>query len=510
MHRIEQLRKRLARPFTRQLAMAVAVSVALGAMASAQAADRGHDDKGYGGHHHGKKHSYHKRGPFLKAPLHLRDYGSFYIGGVPKVSDYHVTHDITTVMPPNIVKNQAHIGGMYVQFLVPLRVKKGAVPVINVHGSSHTGAALESTPHGTEGWMPYMARKGIPTYAVDQPGRGRSGFDNSIINEAKYLIGSGNVEDGLAMLPTVARIPDTRAWLAWFGHLYATNNPNDCTPTEDILTGYLSQHGGRTCDPGDTPGGFHPPNPGYMPTFPIKAREPARMPPNLLPIGNFPDAHLGPRPAGPEQYYDLEYYRQLVPNMEATLPGSRCETCKIDPLVPASLMPGFDPTALAPSNTWSPWNLALLVEELGKGIVATHSQSGIQGHHMVRHLRDRGSLKKLKALITVEGGCSFLQSGLNVEDFDDVAYLAIVGDYTPDSPTCMDSVAKINARRAQGLGTAKAEYIKLDDPKYGGRFNGVTHMMMLDKTNLKVADVILDWVNRNVKKDGKDGNHGHH
>ena len=29
---------------------------------------------------------------------------------------------------------------------------------------------------------------------------------------------------------------------------------------------------------------------------------------------------------------------------------------------------------------------------------------------------------------------------------------------------------------------------------------GVTHMMMLDRNNLEIADVILDWVNRNVRR----------
>jgi hypothetical protein len=64
----------------------------------------------------------------------------------------------------------------------------------------------------------------------------------------------------------------------------------------------------------------------------------------------------------------------------------------------------------------------------------------------------------------------------------------------------MDSVAKIRARRAAGLGTAKAEYIKLDDPRFRGAFNGTTHMMMIGTNRLKVADVILDWIDKNVKK----------
>ena len=53
-----------------------------------------------------------------------------------------------------------------------------------VHGSTHTAACLESTPDGREGWAPYFVRNGISTYVVDQAGRGRSGFDESVIREA--------------------------------------------------------------------------------------------------------------------------------------------------------------------------------------------------------------------------------------------------------------------------------------------------------------------------------------
>ena len=42
---------------------------------------------------------------------------------------------------------------------------------------------------------------------------------------------------------------------------------------------------------------------------------------------------------------------------------------------------------------------------------ATHSQSGIMGHHMVRILKERGRLDLVKGLITIEGGCSLPNSG---------------------------------------------------------------------------------------------------
>ncbi len=209
------------------------------------------------------------------------------------------------------------------------------------------------------------------------------------------------------------------------------------------------------------------------------------------------DAHIAARegaigsagaPAGPNNYYALEYYKQLVPNAEVTLPGSICETC--------------EPKEIPPANTWTPKDLADLVEKLGGAVVATHSQSGIMGHHMVRILKERGHLGLLKGLITIEGSCSLPNSGLKAEDFDNIPYMALKGDYTASSAVCDTTVNAIKARRAAGQGTAKADYIKLDELN-NPIFNGTTHMMMLGTNNLEVADVILNWAGKNIHANGK-------
>ena len=102
----------------------------------------------------------------------------------------------------------------------------------------------------------------------------------------------------------------------------------------------------------------------------------------------------------------------------------------------------------------------------------------------------------MKGLVTIEGSCSLPNSGLTAADFDKIPYLALKGDYTETSAVCQETVNAINVRRASKLGTAKAEYVKLDDMG----IVGVTHMMMLDVKNLQIADVILNWVNRNVAR----------
>jgi hypothetical protein len=419
---------------------------------------------------------------FLTKNLEVCDQGSFFIGGVPKVTHY-ATSSTAAATPAQIT-----VGQMYVQFQVP--EKSGKWPLIMVHGSTHSGAALESTPHYTEGWAPYTVRKGLATYVVDQPGRGRSGNDESRIHEGKALLtdlDTSNDALGAATIPNIGRITDNGSYTAWFGHLVepgtATTCLNNATdPSKNILNCELMPHGWRADDPSlDT---VHPNPAGYGPKWAF-TRSPFVYPAN---VDYTNTGTWGPAPYGPAAAYKQHYYRQLLPNYEATLPGSTCPSC--GPL-PAN-------QAIAPANTWSPANLAELVIKLGGGIVATHSQSGIQGHHMVRVLKERGKLHLLKGLITVEGSCSLPNSGLTAADFDNIPYMAIKGDYTLTSTTCGVTVDEINARRAAGFGKANAEYIQLDDPKYKGKFNGVTHMMMDDTVALKVMDVMLAWADKAI------------
>jgi len=397
---------------------------------------------------------------FLTKPLLIEDQGSFFVGGVPKVTNYAIVPAANQQPSPD----QITIGQMYVQFEIPANKKRNAPPVIMVHGSSHTAVCLESTPDGREGWYPYFVRKGISTYLVDQAGRGRSGFDESVIQEALAMLKNGDTQRGTALMPAFGRIPDDVAWTNWFGQL----TPQGST----ILTGTLVRHG----DKGDT---AHSEN--YFPAFPITTIDP-----NVVSRSGA----IGNAPKGPDNYLALEYYKQLVPNAEVTLPGSTCATC--------------DPTMISPANTWTPQDLALLVEKLGGAIVATHSQSGIMGHHMARILKERGHLDLLKGLITIEGSCSLSNSGLKAEDFDNIPYLALKGDYTPTSEVCQNTVDAINARRTAGQGIAKADYIKLGE--LGNPiFKGTTHMMMLGTNNLEVADVILNWVDANIPPRNKNG-----
>ena len=397
-------------------------------------------------------------------PLNICDQGSFFVGGVPKVTNYATSTEGTT--PAQII-----IGQSYVQFQIP--TKRRQWPIIMIHGSAHTGAALDATAHGTEGWLSQSVRNNLATFVMDQPGRGRSGSDASVINEAKALIQAGNVAGGLAMLPTIGGIAASQAWTTWFGHIVPTGS--------DILTGTMIRHG----DPGDPdPPETTPPSEAhgnYPPQFPI--------PPVDSSIDADIAARLGaigpaPNPAN-NAYLALNYYKQLVPNFEVLLPGSQCPSC--------------NPTALASSNTWSPQAMADLVELLGGAILAPHSQSVPQVLHAVRVLKERGSLHLLKGIIIPEGVTSFENTGTTPQDYDHVPFLLINGDYRPAGFARIgnrDFVAKLNASPTRSVGPAT--YVDLDDPDLRGRFLGTTHMMMVGTNASDVFNAALAWAEKNI------------
>ena len=165
------------------------------------------------------------------------------------------------------------------------------------------GAAKQWT---REGWYPYFVRRGVPSYIVDQAGRGRSGFDESVIHEGEAKVAGGDLKTGTELIPAFGRITDDGAWIAWFGHLVPANST--------ILTGKLIPHADPE-DPNPTPDAYK----HVAPSFPIEAVD-ARVTSRV--------GAIGPTPGGSSGYYALEYYKQLVPNAEVTLPGSTCRTCE--------------------------------------------------------------------------------------------------------------------------------------------------------------------------------------
>jgi hypothetical protein len=428
---------------------------------------------------------------FMRDSVDICDQGSFFVGGALKTTQF--ARSSTPAANATLV-----VGQMYVSFQIPK--KSNGHPVIMVSGGAHTGASLESTPNGDEGWAPYALRHGFPVFVVDQAGRGRSGFDASAIHEGKARLLAGDLS-GADLIPNFLTLGPNFDWTSWFGHLVL---PGTATTTGDITVGELVPHGWRPDDP--SPPTVH--DVGVMPQFPIHAStpylRPDQTPNSSLTLNLTNSGTWGPAPFGPAEFYNLDYYRQNVPNSEQTLPTATCSTC-----IPQALTGGF-----AASQVWTSTDLAELVINLGKNyggaVVVTHSQSGPIGHHLVRILRERKGLQYLKGLVTVEGtSCSMLAAGITEVDFDNVPYMVLKGDYSGTNASCTATVNAIIARRQAGQGKAAVEYIKLDEapnpanawpaPLDRSVMPGITHMMMdgsdegLGHDALDVMDVILKW-----------------
>jgi hypothetical protein len=139
--------------------------------------------------------------------------------------------------------------------------------------------------------------------------------------------------------------------------------------------------------------------------------------------------------------------------------------------------------------------MANLVEHPGGAIVSPHSQSGIHVLHMIRILRERGKLDLVKGIIIPEsaiGLATFANAGITPKDFDHIPFLLMNGDYRPGTARVAnrEMVAAINASPTRTA--SPATYVDLDDPKFGGKYLGTTHMNMIGTTSSEVFDFALE------------------
>src|SRR4051812_23310334 len=131
-------------------------------------------------------------------PLVLKAQGSFFVGGE---SVEQAQGELGNLGPGGHIA----INQMYVRFMVPQGGERN-VPVVMVHGATLTGKSWETTPDGRMGWDEYFVRRGHPVYVPDQVGRGRSGFNQAVFNDAR----AGSVPP--ANLPRWIRFSDEVVW----------------------------------------------------------------------------------------------------------------------------------------------------------------------------------------------------------------------------------------------------------------------------------------------------------
>lgn len=320
-------------------------------------------------------------------PLVLKAQGSFFVGGetVEQTADElgglgaggHIT-----------------VNQMYVRYMVP---QKGAgnVPVVMVHGATLTGKSWETTPDGRTGWDEYFVRKGHPVYVPDQVGRGRSGFNQAVLNDARA--GSKPPAD----LPVWLRFSDEGVW------------PN-------------FRFGATAGQPfADT---------------------------------QFPVAAVG------------ELSKQAVPDM-------------------------FRGT----TSTSTIKALSELATQLKGAVVMGHSQSGV--FPLQAALLNPGVMK---GLVLVEpGSCPATYTDDEIRALATAPLLVVFGDHR-DNPTGLPTLPTWQARYEMcqaligRLKSAGGQAQMLSPAETG--MHGNSHMIMQDKNNLQIADLILNWIDAHAGK----------
>ena len=322
-----------------------------------------------------------------KSPLVLKAQGSFFVGG-ETVEQTQI--ELGSFGPAGHIT----VNRMYVRYMIPQQ-RDRRVPVVMIHGMTHTGKAWETTPDGRMGWDEYFVRKGHAVYVPDQISRGRSGFNQAVFN---------NVRAGLAppnALPPMWRFSDEVSW----------------------------------------------------PDFRFGLRNGTPFPAGRFPISALP-----------------ELSKQSIPDLSLALPTP-------------------NPNSKA---------LSELAAHLNGAVLISHSQSG--SFPLEAALVNSAGIR---AMVLVEpGGCPASYTETQITTLAKLPIVIIFGDYL-DTPTgipnfswqtsfegCKAFIARVN--------TAGGEAKMLHLPDQGIRGN--SHMIMQDKNNLQIADMILKWIDDETSK----------
>jgi hypothetical protein len=164
------------------------------------------------------------------------------------------------------------------------------------------------------------------------------------------------------------------------------------------------------------------------------------------------------------------------------------------------VIPDLNAGLAADNPTWT--NLSGLAVKLRGAILMGHSESGF--------FPERTALvnpANLEGLITIETECPTTLTSAQISTLAGIPVLMVFGDHLADVPghtdlwparfkTCQQVVDQVNA--------AGGDAIMMHLPKFG-QF-GNSHMLMQDKNNLQVADLILKWIDDHVEGKQKRAN----
>ena len=158
-----------------------------------------------------------------------------------------------------------------------------------------------------------------------------------------------------------------------------------------------------------------------------------------------------------------ELYKQMIPDLNSTLP--------------------------TPNPTWT--NMAALAVQLKGAVLIGHSESGFFPEQAA--LMDPSGIR---ANISIEMPCPALTSA-QVATLAKIPTLVIFGDHLADIPGIWGSAFASCQQFVKQMKAAGSDAEMMHLPDLG--IKGNSHMLMQDRNNLQIADLILAWIDKHVE-----------
>ena len=127
---------------------------------------------------------------FLGGPLVIEDQGSFFVGGVQKITEHAAAVPPAapgTAAPTGPVPQQITIGQMYVQFQIPAKQYGAGWPVIMVQAPPTPAPASRPRPTAERGGTPISFEKASRATWSIRPGAGAPGSTSRSFTTARRV-----------------------------------------------------------------------------------------------------------------------------------------------------------------------------------------------------------------------------------------------------------------------------------------------------------------------------------
>lgn len=132
-------------------------------------------------------------------PLTIAKQGHFYVGG----------------QYVGAGKDKVWAGQAYVEYQIP-KQRTHPYPIVMIHGCCAAGESFAGTPDGRDGWAQYFLAHGYAVYLMDQVGRGRSPWVDSVYG--KHLVKASEfVESDFIAVEHYNKFPQAKLHTQWPG-----------------------------------------------------------------------------------------------------------------------------------------------------------------------------------------------------------------------------------------------------------------------------------------------------